>query len=95
MPRERVWSAFWCAGALPAAGHGGAVSGVDDSSIQFSRQFAALLAGSKENGGHTAYVLMRPGPLCDPIYDCSLFIVVKIASFAWDGRLELGKAQRA
>ena len=73
---------LWRTGALPAAGHGAAVSGVSDIALRYYRHFAATLMGGKKRGGVTGYLIMNPSPLYDPVYDGTLGIVLKYATFS-------------
>ena len=79
-------AALWRTGAFPAAGRGGAVSVISDAALRYCRQFAATLAGVKMRGGIAVYVIMDSDPLCDLIYDSTLGVVVKCATFVRDGR---------
>ncbi|CAK0904672.1 unnamed protein product [Prorocentrum cordatum] len=91
----RKASLLFRTGALPAAGHGGGVSGVSDVSLRYFRQLASTLAGGKKHGGVTAYLLAHRDPYYDPIFDCTLSICLRYAAWIWDSRVCLGRAQRA
>ena len=68
-------------GAMPAAAHGAGVAGVSDTALRYFRQFASTMAGGKSHGGVTAYMVMHPDPLYDPIYD-SCQITASLDEFA-------------
>ena len=103
--RRKIWGlknvageavkTLWRTGLLPAAGHGAGVSGIADSGLREFRTFAGGMAGAKPKTCLTLNLSTQPDVNFDPVFDCTDPIVVRYASFPWDGKIVPSRLYRA
>ena len=72
---------LWRTGLLPAGGHGASVSGISDTAIRELRTFAGGMCGAEPKASLTLYLATQRDDRFDPIFEASVPIVVRLASF--------------
>ena len=103
--RRKVWGlrqaqpeavkALWRTGLLPAASHGGGVSGVSDVSLRELRTFAGGMVGAKPKSCLTTYLCTQKDDRFDPVFDASVPLVVRFATCVWEARVVPSRLARA